>query len=370
MAGPTILLSLLCAIMLVLMAFLWRKNRALSAQCNALVAEAATLQAKLDVAAAAPPPPPLPPPVEIRPDLSPVLQCVQQQRQRVQDLITLTGRVNDMLDGLHRVTVRQLIGLQETGALATKVSEAAAAVAQEGAAARHAAAERQQAASRASAAVRNTSDGIEAVRQAVAESSTRMGSLYAMMGEIGTMVETIASIADQTNLLSLNAAIEAARAGDQGRGFAVVAEEVRKLAERSRDATREITRRVSVIRAGTEAVVSAIDEGNDRLQQYESLTSGLQQAISAILAHADELDAQVERFGTASETTVKQMTLLVRGVEDAVRGGEENNRSIKAMADAEWFSDGLQAAVEAGEETLQALEPLIGPVGAREPRAG
>jgi methyl-accepting chemotaxis protein len=98
---------------------------------------------------------------------------------------------------------------------------------------------------------------MQAIADTVAVSSEQVSRLVASTGEIGQMARVIKEIADQTNLLALNAAIEAARAGEQGRGFAVVADEVRKLAERTSKATTEIGGVLQGIRADTESAVRA-----------------------------------------------------------------------------------------------------------------
>jgi methyl-accepting chemotaxis protein len=113
------------------------------------------------------------------------------------------------------------------------------------------------------------SDCTEAIR-ALAESSAQVGetiqSLSHKSGRIGGIVDTITGLAQQTNLPALNAAIEAARAGDQGKGFAVVAEEVRKLAEESQTAAGQIAALIGEIQSETGRAVQAVDEGARRTQ--------------------------------------------------------------------------------------------------------
>ena len=118
-----------------------------------------------------------------------------------------------------------------------------------------------EAAANGLAAVDKTADGMARIKSAVEASAVKVTELGAKGDQIGAIVETIDDIADQTNLLALNAAIEAARAGEQGKGFAVVADEVRKLAERSGRATKEIAALIAEVQQGTEEAVKAMTVG-------------------------------------------------------------------------------------------------------------
>ncbi len=119
--------------------------------------------------------------------------------------------------------------------------------------------------------------------------------------QIGQIIGTIEDIADQTNLLALNAAIEAARAGEQGRGFAVVADEVRALAERTTNATREIGQMIKSIQAETKSAVTAMDEGVRQVEQGTSEAAKSGEALQHILEQIANVTNQVNQIAVAAE---------------------------------------------------------------------
>lgn len=137
------------------------------------------------------------------------------------------------------------------------------------------------------------------IEQTVNSSTQLVTVLGQHSQEIGQIVDTISGIAGQTNLLALNAAIEAARAGEQGRGFAVVAEEVRKLAEQSQEATKQISVIISQIQGQTNNTVSAMAAGSREVQLGAELVTSTGQAFADIVSAVSEVSTQIIEISTA-----------------------------------------------------------------------
>ncbi len=148
--------------------------------------------------------------------------------------------------------------------------------------------------------VRQTTCGMERIASRVQEAAKTVEDLGARSDQIDEIINTIQDIADQTNLLALNAAIEAARAGEQGRGFAVVADEVRALAERTTSATREIGEMIKAIQGGTKGAIAAIEEGVAEVELGAGHSARSGQALEEILNQVSEVTAQINQIAAAA----------------------------------------------------------------------
>jgi twitching motility protein PilJ len=146
-----------------------------------------------------------------------------------------------------------------------------------------------EAAQKGSAAVSNSISGMNEIRTQIQETSKRIKRLGESSQEIGEIVELISDITEQTNVLALNAAIQAASAGEAGRGFSVVAEEVQRLAERSGEATKQIAAIVKTIQTDTHDAVAAMEHSTQGVVEGAKLSDAAGQALNEISSVSQDL---------------------------------------------------------------------------------
>jgi twitching motility protein PilJ len=196
------------------------------------------------------------------------------------------------------------------------------------------------AAEKGAVAVQNSIKGMNEIREQIQETSKRIKRLGESSQEIGEIVELISDITEQTNVLALNAAIQAASAGDAGRGFTVVAEEVQRLAERSGEATKQIAAIVKTIQTDTQDAVSAMERSTRNVVEGAKLSDAAGQALSEISSVSSDLAKLIEKISAQTDQQAAQATQVATTMKSILRvtqqttvGTKETAVSIGQLAD-------------------------------------
>ncbi|MFB3146129.1 MAG: methyl-accepting chemotaxis protein [Nitrospirales bacterium] len=173
---------------------------------------------------------------------------------------------------------------------------------------------------------------MQMVAEAVGQSSTVIAALGKSSDQIGEIVGTIEDIADQTNLLALNAAIEAARAGEQGRGFAVVADEVRKLAERTTKATKEISGMIRQIQTDAKIAVMSMEDGTQKVGNGVMLANETSDALTRIQNLVMQTAGMIQQIAAAAEQQSTTTHQIAKDLEAVSQVGEETSAGAEESA--------------------------------------
>lgn len=257
-------------------------------------------------------------------------------------LATVQSDVQQLRDAAERLAIssRQISG--SAGAQSDSASSMAAAVeemtvgvdhiARNASDAQSYAGESDQVANQGGSIVDRVVAEIEGIATTVNQSASAVEALGEQSGQISTIVGTIKEIADQTNLLALNAAIEAARAGEAGRGFAVVADEVRKLAERTTKSTQEIAGMIAAIQSGTATAVARMHLGVERVASGVLQAKEAGDAIGAVQEKSRRVLDAVSEISSSLREQASASTEIAQNVERIAQSAETNDASARENA--------------------------------------
>lgn len=284
---------------------------------------------------------------------------ITQQTSGVTKTSSSVEQMNRSIEGVAKGAQEQANAISKASQVTSRISSAIEQVAKNAQAVTQDSAKAASHSRDGAKTVQETIIGMEAIRSKVGLSTAKMEEMGARSEEIGAIVETIEDIASQTNLLALNAAIEAARAGEQGKGFAVVADEVRKLAERSSRATKEIGKLIKGIQQTVDAAAEAMKASATEVEAGVVRANSAGTVLDNILVAAESVYKQAEEAGNTALKVSEAATELVNAVDAVSSVIEENTAATEEMAaNSAELTQSIESIASISEESSAAVEEV------------
>lgn len=261
-----------------------------------------------------------------------VAEGAANQAQAAETSAEIVVQLQAAIGGIAAGAQEQAVGVQQTADLVSESVTVAEGVADRAARAATASQKAIDTARNGAVVVDGTVAGMGRIRESVLTTADRIRELGGLGQQIGEITAVITEIADQTNLLALNAAIEAARAGEHGRGFAVVADEVRRLAERAGESAHEIAALIQSIQEGTQEAVAAMEAGTVEVEQGAALAADAGRALADIVAVVTEAANDVDLIATAAGEIAEASRKVAAAVDSVAAVTEENTAAAGQMA--------------------------------------
>jgi methyl-accepting chemotaxis protein len=264
-----------------------------------------------------------------------------------------------MIGSVSQGSKEQAVSVNQSAAITEQISTTILKVADNAQAVTRESAEAARYARTGAQTVADTIKVMESIKQKVGQSAVKVRELGTRSDQIGAIVETIDDIAAQTNLLALNAAIEAARAGEHGKGFAVVADEVRKLAERSSSATREVASLIKGIQVTVGEAVASMNDGAREVEKGVAQAGGSGTALEEILKAAESVYQQAEQAARSAASMSSAANELVSSMDMVSRVAEENASTAQEMSGhSNTVTQEIENIASVSEENSAAVEEV------------
>jgi methyl-accepting chemotaxis protein len=256
---------------------------------------------------------------------------IQEQSKIVDEATTKVAALSEAIGSIAAAAEEQTRSLDETALSVSNMASSIEQVAAQVDSLSSISTETSRTAERGGTAIGTIVDGMHTIRSTINELAEDISPLGSNSDQIGDIVKVIDRIAEQTNLLALNAAIEAARAGEHGRGFAVVASEIRKLADGSVQATKEIAAHITSTQAVITEVVTAMERLTERVEESVSSTGSASGALQDIVSAVLTANQQIGEISSVARAMSANSYEVIRSIEEITRSVSVNMQATQSM---------------------------------------